>query len=210
MQKAINRAPGADFDWVRRHFIHHAGFSFFVIPNLYSVDQHDKDEQLRALAMNQLAGVLSDLNLVRPLSRGEQRRFGRDEMRDSYGDLAVFRRRRLEGGHRVSKGAWWGQPKEQQVARLTPEKAVAPMRNHGLLSKAKRALEIGGWSVAAQSDAEIYRLVDAEGLTPLLTMLDEATMGGLAENWVAPPRKEIAFDQPYNGEVRQITTRPSA
>jgi hypothetical protein len=84
------------------------------------------------------------------------------------------------------------------------------MRNHGLLSKAKRALEIGGWSVAAQSDAEIYRLVDAEGLTPLLTMLDEATMGGLAENWVAPPRKEIAFDQPYNGEVRQITTRPSA
>jgi hypothetical protein len=41
-------------------------------------------------------------------------------------------------------------------------------------------------------------------------MLDEATMRGLAENWVAPPRKEIAFDQLYNGEVRQITTRPSA
>src|SRR5262249_34579246 len=118
MQKAINRAPGADFDWVRRHFIHHGGVSFFVIPNLYSVDQHDKDEQLRALAMNQLAGVLSDLNLVRPLSRGEQRRFGRDEMRDSYGDLAAFRLRRLEGSSKVSRDAWWRQPKQQHV----PEK----------------------------------------------------------------------------------------
>jgi hypothetical protein len=213
MQKAINRAPGADFDWVRRHLIHHDGFSYLVIPNLYSVDQHDKDEQLRALAMNQLAGVLNDLNLVRALSRAEQKRLGQDEVRDSFGDLAVFRRKRLEANQKAPRAAWWRRTNDQNQAsrRPTAERlAAAPLRNHGLLSKAKRALEIGGWSIPAQADAEIYRLVDAGGLTPLLTMLDEAKMGSAAERPFAAPRREIAFDGPHNGEVRQITTQPSA
>jgi len=207
MQKAINRAPGADFDWVRRHLIHHGGYSYLVIPNLYSVDQHDNDEQLRALAMNQLAGVLNDLNLVRALSRAEQKRLGRDEMRDSFGDLAVFRQKRLE----KPKSAWRRRTNGQDRAdRASAEKpATIPLRNHGLLSKAKRALEIGGWSIPAQSDAEVYRLVDAGGLTPLLTMLDEAKMSA-AEDRVTRPKREIAFDAPYNGEVRHITTQPSA
>ena len=52
----------------------------------------------------------------------------------------------------------------------------AQLRNHGMLSKARRALDIAGWSFPAQRDAEIYRLVDCEGLTPLLALFNEATL----------------------------------
>ena len=45
------------------HFIHHKRASYLVIPNLYSCDPNDEQEKSRALAMNQLAGVLSDLGL---------------------------------------------------------------------------------------------------------------------------------------------------
>ena len=62
---AIERAPGANMEWVRRHFIYHKGASYLVIPNLYSCDPKNEEESARALAMNQLAGVLDDLNLVR-------------------------------------------------------------------------------------------------------------------------------------------------
>ena len=47
------------------------------------------------------------------------------------------------------------------------------IRNHGLFSKAERALEIAGWSEKARDDIEIFRLVDTEGLTPLLMVLNE-------------------------------------
>ena len=61
---AIARA-GVSRDWVHGHFIHHRDASYFVIPNLYAADPANKEESTRALAMNQLAGVLSDLGLVR-------------------------------------------------------------------------------------------------------------------------------------------------
>src|SRR5690606_9342554 len=35
---AIARAPDADIEWVRRHFIYHRTNSYLVIPNLYSCD----------------------------------------------------------------------------------------------------------------------------------------------------------------------------
>lgn len=188
IETAIARAPGADVEWVRRHLIHHDGSSYFVIPNLYSVDQADKNEELRALAVNQLAGVLDDLKLVRALKGAELRRFGREEMRDSYSDLTPFRDERDQ--RRIpteTAKTWWkgvfdpaptvGQPGEPRI------------RNHGLLSKAQRALDIAGWSANAQSDVEIYRLVDTEGLTPLLTLLNEATLAKGLES-VEAARKE--------------------
>ena len=58
------RAPDADIEWVRRHFIYHRTASYLVIPNLYSCDPNNKEEAAKALAMNQLAGVLDDLDLV--------------------------------------------------------------------------------------------------------------------------------------------------
>ena len=53
-----------------------------------------------------------------------------------------------------------------------------PIRNHGLFSKAERALKFAGWSEKARRDIEIFPLVDTEGLTPLLMVL--ADDGSLA------------------------------
>ena len=180
IETAIARAPGANLEWVRRHLIHHGGASYFVIPNLYGVDKTDKDEELRALAMNQLAGVLDDLELVRVLSASELKRFGREEMRDSYSDLTPFRQERSADEAAQGAPKWWTR---WFVARGWPPKGGGPhVRNHGLLSKAQRALEITGWSAAAQRDVEIFRLVDSEGLTPLLTLFNEATLAKGAES----------------------------
>jgi hypothetical protein len=171
---AIARAPNADLEWVRRHLIHHGGASYFVIPNLYSVDKTDKDEERRALAMNQLAGVLDDLELVRALTARELKGFGREEMRDSYTDLTPFRQERSADEAAQGPPKFWTR---WFVSKGWPPKGGGPhVRNHGLLSKAQRALEIGGWSAAAQRDVEIFRLVDSEGLTPLLTLFNEATL----------------------------------
>jgi hypothetical protein len=165
LDTAANRG-GVDREWVRRHFIHHNNASYFVIPNLYSVNPDDKKESSCALAMNQLAGVLSDLGLVRWPSRGvrlgpvrlrksELERLKDEESRSSETDLSELHRE-------------WHEEKDSKAGPV-PEK----IRNHGLFSKAERALQIAGWSEAARRDLEIFRLVDDEGLTPLLMVLNE-------------------------------------
>ena len=158
---------GVDREWVRRHFIHHNMAAYFVIPNLYACDPDDKDEAAKAVAMNQLAGVLTDLELVRWPARGrrwlgqrsELAKLKREEDLASDTDLSeIIKKWREEG------------------ARATPsgDRTDGPMRNHGLFSKAERALQIAGWSERARNDIEIFRLVDAEGLTPLLMVLNES------------------------------------
>jgi hypothetical protein len=170
---AISRA-GVDREWVRRHFIHHKRASYFVIPNLYAADSSNKDEAARALAMNQLAGVLSDLELVRwpqrgigprwlRLSKSELERLKKEEGEHSDTDLAEVRKHWFE-----EKGL---DPKEAR------EHNQRPIRNHGLFSKAERALEIAGWSQGARNDIEVFTLVDTEGLTPLLMVLNEPNTG---------------------------------
>jgi hypothetical protein len=176
---AISRAPGddANFEWVRKHFIHHNGASYFVIPNLYSVAQNDKEEP-RALAMNQLAGVLDDLKLVRALAPSELKRFGREERRDSLSDLTRFRvqRKQLASGQPESRWEPWRRFFSRTPDVVAGEDGTTPLRNHGLLSKAQRALDIAGWSADAQKDVEIFRLVDTEGLTPLLAVLNKVRL----------------------------------
>jgi hypothetical protein len=140
IETAIARAPGADLEWVRKHFIYHDGASYFIIPNLYSVAKDNKAEERRALAVNQLGGVLSELDLVRTLSETELRRAREAEERES---------------------------------RSTSSNQ-GKIRNHGLFSKGRRALAIAGWSEEAQNDIEAFRLVQREGLTPILTVLSEA------------------------------------
>jgi hypothetical protein len=172
-QTAIGNAPGADLDWVRRHFVHHNGASYFVIPNLYSV-KGDRDEELRALAVNQLAGVFDDLNLIRALTPRDLKKFGEEERRASYTDLTQLREEGREALNvEPAKGirGWLGRTEVPAVANEDR------IRNHGLLSKAQRALDIAGWSESAQRDVEVFRLVDSEGLTPLLTLLNEASLG---------------------------------
>jgi hypothetical protein len=167
---AIARA-GVDREWLRRHFIHHNKASYLVIPNLYSAGSDDKmddetkqEEARRALALNQLAGVLSDLKLVvwpRPawwfLRKSELEQLKAEEKETSNTDLSEIRK-----GWRKEKG-------------LEPEHAgqgERPIRNHALFSKAERALQFAGWSDTARKDIEVFRLVDAEGLTPLLMVLN--------------------------------------
>jgi hypothetical protein len=164
---AIARS-GVDHEWVHRHFIHHRRASYLVIPNLYASDPANKDEAAKALAMNQLAGVLSDLELVRWPKPRELKQLRSEETLASHTDLTDIRKQ-------------WFEEKGLDPAKSVREHNARPIRNHGLFSKAERALEIAGWSERARNDIEIFRLVDAEGLTPLLMVLNEAsTTGGSA------------------------------
>ena len=165
---AVNRAPGADLEWVHRHFVHHNKASYLVIPNLYSCDPNDKEEAARALAVNQLAGVLSDLELVRwpnrgrrwLLQKGELEKLRDEETHNSVTDLTAIRK------------TWAAEQglTGEDARKYTEKRAV---RNHGLFSKAERALQIAGWSEKARGDVEIFRLVESDGLTPLLMVLNE-------------------------------------
>ena len=159
---AIDRAPDANMEWVRKHFIHHNGASYFVIPNLYGVNKEggeSKKEEKWALALNQLAGVFEDVKLVRTVTPRELKRFLEEESRGSLSDLSTVRQKWREKNKRVGQG-----------------EDLVPIRNHGLLSKAERALDIAGWSAESKRDVEVFRLVDTEGLTPLLSLLNEETL----------------------------------
>ena len=169
---AIARAPNADIEWVRRHFIYHRTASYLVIPNLYSADSTDPDESAKALAMNQLAGVLDDLDLVEwpkpgfwKLTKSELQKLKDEESLPSDTDLTKIRQDWL-----AEHGKTSGPDAE---ARDAATRDAAPLRNHGLFSKAERALTIAGWSEQARRDIEIYRLVDTEGLTPILGVLND-------------------------------------
>jgi len=172
---AIARAPNATLAWVHGHFIHHAGRSYFVIPNLYRVDKDNEKEQQQAIAMNQLAGVLSDLKLIECMGEPELKKAGDEEARASLTDLSVFRE------------AFRAKEKEEgRPIRELREDEKRRIRNHGLFSKAERALDIAGWSDRAKSDVEIYRIVDVEGLTPLLEILTERRDKGAPSHPAAP------------------------
>lgn len=178
---AIARAPNADIEWVRRHFIYHRTASYLVIPNLYSADSNNEDESAKALAMNQLAGVLDDLDLIEwpaqgwprnsswQLIKSDLEKLRHEESLPSSTDLTEIRKKWLEeAGHTDGPDAGERDDKVRQSAKL---------RNHGLFSKAERALAIAGWSESARRDIEVYRLVDTEGLTPILGVLNDNDSG---------------------------------
>ena len=162
---------GVDKDWVRRHFVHHNLHSYFVIPNLYSCNGDDKTEAIRGVAMNQLAGVLGDLGLVHwpdkgrkigpiTMKKSELEKLKDEEAQGSTTDLTEIRKK-------------WAQENGltgEDAKTYTERHAI---RNHGLFSKAERALQIAGWSDKARADVEIFRIVKMDGLTPLLMVLDE-------------------------------------
>lgn len=161
-QTAIARAGDRDTEWVRQHFIHHNGASYFVTPNLYGVVKdgpNSKKEEKWALALNQLAGVMEDVKLVKTITPKELQGFLKEEERSSLSDLSSARK------------TWRAQTKAG-----TPDKDLAPIRNHGLLSKAERTLDIAGWSPETARDIEVYRIVDVNGLTPLLSLLSDASI----------------------------------
>ena len=175
---AINTAvarAGANREWVHRHFIHHHNASYLVIPNLYAADPANEQESAKALALNHLVGVLSDLGLVRWPRRWEGRRLRKEEGINSGTDLRQIRQQWRKQQHLE---ALPGAPSDDR-----------PIRNHGLFSKAERALEVAGWSERARNDIEVFRLADTEGLTPVLMVLNER--GGPAPNGHAAPASEV-------------------
>lgn len=193
---------GADLEWVRRHFIHHNKASYLVIPNLYSADSSPK-ETTRALAMNQLAGVLTDLDLVRWPQKGRWWRLEKDELtrlkeeesKASVTDLSDVRK------------AWNKRRKDLDANVQLSEKDkkfenAAALRNHGLFSKAESALSIAGWSEKARSDLEIFRVVDVDGLTPLLMVLNEEA-GKITVQATAP--RQAAPQEPIDGGTLKPT-----
>lgn len=164
MKTATSRIS-ADFEWVRMHFLHHRDASYFVIPNLYSVEAKDQEEAKRAVAMNQLAGVLSDLDVVRWPTKEELETLKKEEANTSSTDLTEIRKQHV---------------KQFGVNPKNPERYEdrSAIRNHGLFSKAERMLEIAGWSEWARNDIEIFKLTDTDGLTPLLMVLHKADAEG--------------------------------
>lgn len=156
---AMSRAKG-DRHWLQGHFIHHRDASYLVIPNLYAADSANEDEAARALAMNHLAGVLTDLQLLRWPSKKEGKALREEEGIGSSTDLSEIRRK-------------WREQNKLEAEGL-PEHSNRPIRNHGLFSKAEHALQIGGWSEKARNDVEVFRLIDTDGLTPILMVLNEA------------------------------------
>ena len=109
-------------------------------------------------------------------------RFGAEETRVSYTDLNAYRQDETSDEAKTvrvasSRGGWLGKlSKAGRKERVAIDGTKDRIRNHGLLSKAQRTLDIAGWSKAAQSDVELFRLVDTEGLTPLLSVLNEASL----------------------------------
>ena len=203
-QTAIRRAPDAEIEWVRQHFLHHSGSSYFVIPNLYTVEEDgpgaapgSKREELRALAINQLAGVFDDLKLVIALTPKELQEFGREERRNSFTDLSAYSNDKDQ-----AIGPKGGEPNvmdrllRRKTDQDTGEAGAKRIRNHGLLSKAQRTLDIAGWSRTAQTDVEIFRMVDTEGLTPLLSVLNETNLEQHAENADPADRAPTASKAP--------------
>lgn len=159
---AISRA-NVDHHWLQGHFIHHRDASYLVVPNLYAADQSNAEESARALAMNHLAGVLTDLQLLRWPSKKEGKALREEEGASSTTDLSEIRRK-------------WREENKLEAEGL-PEHGTRPIRNHGLFSKAEHALQIAGWSEKARNDVEVFRLEDTEGLTPLLMVLNDADRG---------------------------------
>ena len=96
------------------------------------------------------------------------------------------------------------QEADKRVIRADAEKwkAEADLRNHGLLSKAERALQIAGWSERARNDVEIFRAVDADGLTPLLMVLADAT-----PKKALPGPKEKSDKPKSSGAVPNVSRR---
>ncbi|MDX2288616.1 MAG: hypothetical protein NW217_07325 [Hyphomicrobiaceae bacterium] len=171
MQTALDRAPDTDIEWVRRHFIYHNKASYFVTPNLASCDPDDPKECARGLAMNQLAGVFDDLGLVRWPTKWELFWLRRQEQGGSNTDLTDIRKERLIALEKMRQDGKTDITLDE--AKMKRIRSAEPVRNHGLLSKAERALDIADWSDAAIRDVEIYRLEQAEGLTPLLAALND-------------------------------------
>lgn len=173
-------APDTSLEWVRKHFFSHLGYSYFVIPNLADCAA-DTGRENKALAINQLAGVLNKMKLIQALDR-PRRGYGRHIRR-------VLIRTYLESRWREALDAASVKDRPANAAEDAPadfKNTVARWWSLWLvrqveerwwrldyIAKARRALEIAGWSDEERVNPETYFVYHREGLEPILTVLEK-------------------------------------
>lgn len=183
LRAALDLMPANTLQWIRWHLVHHDGYDYFVFPNLYAVSMTDEREKKLAMTLNQVAGVLHNMKVVRPLTQRQLRKLGKAEQRVSDTGLAQH------------VNAFSTSASPDQVSVYNPVEAVT--RNLGLFSKSHRALEIAGWSSDAQKQVEVYRLVDAKrGITDLITIIENALPIKEEKPWPSPEYITQDFDPP--------------
>jgi hypothetical protein len=162
----IVRTPGVDAIWVRKFFLYHAGGAYFIVPRLSQVEFNENESEHKAIAMNQLAGVFSDLRLIRPMGKKELEEAGKEEARANLADLNAYKEAFREQ-----------EKKEGRPVRELREDEKRRIRNHGLFSNAERMLVMAGWKEQASSAPEIFRLVDPEYMRIIFDALEAAFAG---------------------------------
>ena len=175
---AIARAPGADLEWVQQTL--HPSRRRVILRDPQPLPRQgrrrprkrpaagrchtrpgakgDKEEveERRALAMNQLAGVMSDLKLIRALTEKELIRFGEQELRDSASDLEAIRERRE---------AMSTAPAARPAERATKPRAVPSAVAGQERSPRQQRRDAQSWA-AVQGHAHAgHRQVEQEGAT---------------------------------------------
>ncbi len=185
-------APDTTLEWVRKHFFSHLGYSYFAIPNLADCPPNTGREN-KALAINQLAGVLNKMKLIQALDR-PKRGYRRHIRRDlSRGYLESRWREALDAASVTEPPEgrdaeapdfqntvlrWWS----LWLTRRVENRWWRP----DFVAKAERALEIAGWSDEERGRPEVYFVYHREGLEPILTVLEKGEAAGLHDAPTAP------------------------
>ena len=197
IETAIEHAPGTDLDWARRHFIHHRACSYFVIPNIYSVDPADKEEHPGA--RHQSAGRCAKISISCDPCRfhGSASTSRRDETRSSYGLIPAALKERharvvsaaADRGTRLPWQNWL-------PAAVFGDHGQERSRNHGLLSKAQRGASTSRDGATRRSRTwRCFVWSIAEGLTPLLALFNAATLAKGAEGIEAVRNEQEALER---------------
>jgi hypothetical protein len=169
-RSVLERAPGADLEWLRQHFVHHASATYFVIPNLSIVpnsssepgkDSDQKSLELRAMALNQLAGVLEDVGLI-------------SAIRPTVLKTSASNGAAGPGNHGSPSAPTTGWLRKNKVQGVT-KNSVSSFHLE-LLRKADKALDIAGWSPESKREIEVFQVIHIEGSTPLLCLINQATL----------------------------------
>lgn len=208
MKTAIHDVPGLDLEKVRMHFISHRGEGYFITPNLYRCGEQvgeeafegdPKDEIRRGVAMNQMAGIFDEYGIIEPMSEKERQQFWREDPRRLSPDLI------REGGPEAAGLTDAAKERISKDVESELTKAWIEGKEAGLFGKARHALEVAGWSVAARNNPEIWPLKSQVGLTPLLYAVAVASgydpdSDGLLTD-LTPRDERAAF---LSGDARQL------
>ncbi|MEO1329557.1 MAG: hypothetical protein AAFW46_07840 [Pseudomonadota bacterium] len=174
---------------LQRHFVAHQGHAYLVAPNLYRCGYGDDGEATRGVAINQVIGVLDEYGIIQPMRPGVRAKMWKDDPRrisiEHYKDLPQDDQELIGRAfsHQQSKG-WLGGKSVEGPPQDGAEPDFGPLKDEivkafqeggeaGIFAKARRALEVAGWSERARLVPEIHALKDGS-LVPLLRVIEKA------------------------------------